>query len=664
MSEKLEKFSLYLATLLVVLLPLFFLPNLVDWFDLPKETLLATGVLVVLALWLGKVVVADKMPVVRSAFLFPALLWAAVSVISAFLSPNRLTSLLLDPIIFTGSVLLLFTLPQLVKHEKALNLLTSGLLLSASLLSFMVVFQTLASFLPTLSKVTQTFPYLSVAFSPTGSALSQAIFLSIVLPVGLGHYLTHRREDTIGAGLNFLFVVVISLGLLANVFFLYRNQPILLPYETGWKVATNSVGTSLSGAFFGVGPGNFLDAFTSGRGIEFNSSKYWNLRFTTSSNFYFYLLTTLGIAGLAAFLLLAAKVIKVAKTRLASGVAQPQEKGLLIGSLLALLLFVLLPAPPLALMTFFILLALLTGHYYLGQNGAYAMESSDLSEKNSWLRPAALIVSLVLLAGAVFYLGRAVLADYYFAQSLVAARNNKGTETYNLQIKAVDFAPTNDSYHVSYSQTNLALADSLAGQPNLSDEQKQTVVALVQQSIREGRFAVALAPKRAADYENLSAIYRALVNFAQGADQWAIASQQQAITLDPANPRLRLDLGGIYFSQKNYQAAGQAFAAAVTLKPDYANAHYNLAQAMKLLGLKEQAVQQLQLTASLVCPADQKGADCQAVNAEISGLTPSPTTTATPEAKLATPSAQPTNLPKAQTKPPAKIASPSGELAQ
>jgi predicted Zn-dependent protease len=278
-------------------------------------------------------------------------------------------------------------------------------------------------------------------------------------------------------------------------------------------------------------------------------------------------------------------------------------------------------------------------------------------------------------------LAQFIAADYFFASSLQAASQNHGQQTYENQIKALNFNPWNSNYRVSYSQTNLALANSLAGQQNLTDQQKQIVVQLVQQSLRESRLAASLQPHRAGNWENLSLIYRNLINFAQGADQWAVQTEQQAIQLDPTNPRLRLDLGGILFSAKDYQNAAQIFNQAASLKPDFANAHYNLAQALKELNITDQALQQLQLTGQLVCsptqanPQAATSTDCKKVTSEIDDLAKkiseaAKTTTNTElkpgatQAPLASPGAEPkSNLPKARTSPPAQVGSKSGEIA-
>ena len=106
---------------------------------------------------------------------------------------------------------------------------------------------------------------------------------------------------------------------------------------------------------------------------------------------------------------------------------------------------------------------------------------------------------------------------------------------------------------------------------------KREITKLIQQAIREAKVATVLNPTSAAYWENLAQLYRNLINFAEGSDQWAIAAYQQAITNDPINPRLRVNLGGLFYALGNYEAAIRRFENAVNLKPDYTNGYYNLA---------------------------------------------------------------------------------------
>lgn len=646
-SPDLERASFFVVAAILVLFPLLFVPALASPFDLPKYTLILLGTLVFAILATMRGALSHKITLVRSTFDLPMVLLPILAIVSALLSANKVYSLTADPILLVGTSLLFFAIAQLVTTRERLVTLARILLVPAVLLAILTITQTAAVVVaPLVKSPIWNLPIFSLQFNPAGSLLSAVIFMAVMLPVSVG--LSFKTKDVSAK----LLMGLIVLGLAGGVFVLYKNIPVILPIETGWKVATGTMGLSAVNAILGVGPGNYIDAFTSFKPVEFNTSSFWNLKFTAGANYYFYLLSTMGIAALATLLVLAVKVFQAIRVRFNLIDTDQLEKGLLVSLGVCFVLFALSPAPAVLIFAMAAVLGLLV---------SFEHKTQEINLSASFLRFLPLVVAIGLTLFVGFNLLQFLRADYYFAKSLRAAAANKGTETYNAQIQAINLNQWNDAYHASYSQTNLALADSLASQPNLTDQQKSAVVQLVQQSIREGRTAVALAPRRSANWENLSLIYRSLINFAQGADQWTVASLNQAIALDPTNPRLRLDLGGIYFANKDYASAAQIFNQAVNLKSDFANAHYNLAQALNGLNMKTEAVKELQLTASLICVPGTQTADCDRVNAEINSLSKTVEATKGGELKVATSSAQ-QNLPKAKTTPPVKISSPSGEI--
>ncbi|MCL4398042.1 tetratricopeptide repeat protein [Patescibacteria group bacterium] len=656
--------AFHLVAALLILFPLVFAPFLNNMFDLPKEAVLFLGMGLAAVLVLVAAIREEKLTLIRSPFNVAVIILPILAIISAWLSPNFTNSVITDPLLFSGAALTFFLTAHFANKEKT-NSLIKILLLPGAILALLVLIQVAIVLLTMVIKSpVYIFNLFSLGFNPTGSLLSAVLLLAALLPLAIGLNFSQRTTAVR------TMTALIALGFLSCIFALTKNPPVLLPNDAGWKIATGTMGTSTKAALLGFGPGNFIDAFTSFRPVELNSTPLWNLRFTAGSNFYFYLLSVLGIAGLAVILWLTVKILIITKNHLLT-TDSPVEKGILASLLISLILFAFFPAPAVLIVNFFAVLGLLAAK--IGQK-----QELTLAAGPAKFAPAAVAIIVVIFTG--WHLSRFVLADYYFAQSLAAAAKNQGTQTYNDQIKAINLNPANDIYHLSYSQTNLALADSLAGQPNLTDQQKQAVVQLVQQSIREGRAAVTLAPNRAANWENLAAIYQGIINFAQGADQWSLTSLNQAIALDPTNPRIRLDLGGLYFAGKDYATAAQVFNQAISLKSDLANAHYNLAESLKSLNLKDQALKELQLTAGLVCSAGQKSGantDCDKVNQEISDLnadlakntaTPSATTTQgaalnpAAQPKLATQSAQDKNLQNTKITPPVKIATPSGNI--
>lgn len=599
MLEKLIRRGLFF---LVFLLPLFFLPLTTDFFDFNKNFFLMISVLLLTVLWALKMILEKKLVFKNSFFDLPVLLVAGASTLSFFFASANKTEALFLPGNF-GTILALtlfyFLLTNNLKSGSIPQLFNSSIA-SAALLGLIALYQFMGvakSFVPENSAL--AFLRLPV-FSPAGNLVSLAFFLSLNLVLLItslyARYHNYRTQkylpETTGSLLSLqllrnlkisfalyglsLLLLVSGLGITLYQL-LTTAKPTFLPIFTGWVVALEAFKNF---PLFGVGVENFVSAFTAGKPIIFNASTAWAARFGLSSNFYLHLLTTLGLLGFLTWLSLTWKALKNYQAH--------RSAGLTLFLLFALFLF--FPAAFLSLFLLFTLLSVLA--LSLPQR-IFEKESLRGGQIFSGLTVILFLISLYLI-------GRFWLGDFYFYQSLKAAAANNGLETYNLQAKTINVNPNFDLYHLSFSQTNLALANSLASKKDLNETDKQNVNQLVNQAISEAKTAISLAPNRSANWENLAEIYKNLINAAEGADQWTLASFNQAITLDPINPLLRINLGGLYFAAKNYDAAISHFNTAISLKNDYANAHYNLAQALKAKGDLPSAVKELEQTRMLV----------------------------------------------------------------
>ena len=301
---------------------------------------------------------------------------------------------------------------------------------------------------------------------------------------------------------------------------------------------------------------------------------------------------------------------------------------------------------------------------------AFALEETSKSARGN--TKALSYVVLVLLAVISLFFGYLTFdylsANITFEKSLVAASQNNGQLTYTYQNSALTSITGKyvDSYYRVFSQTNLALANTLASsvpqgkQPNA--QTTQTIYTLVQQSINAGRQATTLGPSNTLNWQNLASIYRALIGFGQNADSFAVLAEQQAVTLDPTNPQSFIALGGIYYQLKAWDNAQQQFQQAITLKPDFPNAYYNLGHVLQEKGDLKGALTQYQAVKQLV---SNNPDNLSKINAEIAAIEAqigqqnqpsanSQTQTGTP-LSIPTPSA---TLPKQN--PPVKIPGPSG----
>ena len=211
----------------------------------------------------------------------------------------------------------------------------------------------------------------------------------------------------------------------------------------------------------------------------------------------------------------------------------------------------------------------------------------------------------LLALGLTYFTYRVYAAEYYMRQAQLALQRQDAKATYNYHLKAIKLMPYLAAYHISLSQIDLNLASGLSQKQNLSEEDKKQITALIQQAIAEAKTAIQLQPNNSGLWQNLALIYRNLINIAQNADQFALQYYAQAIKLDPANPLLHVNYGGLYYqlaqntkdktvSQKLLNQAIQQFQTAIQLKPNYANAYYNLAKAYELLEDYPSAYQAMQ----------------------------------------------------------------------
>ncbi|PIS13756.1 hypothetical protein COT65_02465 [Candidatus Shapirobacteria bacterium CG09_land_8_20_14_0_10_47_13] len=584
LTNLLDKVISWGLVVLVFLVPLFFLPVTSNFYEFNKNILLLLGTGLLLLAWVGKMVLQQKITFKHTAFDLPILALALVFSASTLLAAANKWATLWSPQA-TGTIWGLTALYFLITNNltaKTVTRLLAGITIPGVILTLLAL-ATFTGLGEKLFPAGGSLAWLgSKTFTPAGNLVALATFLAVLLVINLTRVYADRKANNRGLplALNLLAGLVIAVGFGVTLYQLIAViKPILLPYSISWAIAIEAFKNY---PLLGVGPDSFLEAFSRFRPVVFNSLPIWANRFGAASNWYFQLLTVVGILGLIPVVWLALGVLK-----------NKVAPHILLPLLLIFLILGFLPANFLLLFLLWILLAVL----------ALNLPTKEYAESGRILAGIFLVVVIVIVGAGVWLGVKTYRAEIYFYQSLQALAQNKGTETYNLQIKAITDNPQADLYHLAYSQTNLALANALASQTNLTEQNKQDVSQLVQQAIQEAKTAVTLNPRLITNWENLAQIYRGLINFAQGADQWTVAAYQQALSLDPLNPSLRLGLGGVYYSLANYDQATRLFEQAVDLKPDFPNAHYNLASALREKKDYAQALAQMEVVLTLVDPS-------------------------------------------------------------
>ncbi len=634
-NEFIDKASLALIGLLLLFFPLVFTFQTTDIFTLPKQAFLGAAALAVLLLFGLKSLLNNKVVIRRNPFDLPVFLFTIAVLLSSIFAVNKADSFItFVPFLF--AIFAYFVIVNTAKTKTGVLFLLCALILGGLITSVVALLAFLKIYpLPLAQTHAQTFAVL-------GSLLDQALYLAFVLP--LAAYLTypflaaykskHKESNELetanpasnGAGADIvklagfgISTIIILVGLLVTIYeLIYLQRPLLLPLETGFQTAfaaiSQDAGRVIQGFLFGSGVGNYGVVFSRFKQAAFNlDPTLWSFTFFRSSSYILELLATTGILGLLSFLLLIYKIVK--------------ERPVFVPLILIIGAGFILPFSFVTQTLFFLLLGLFAAIQGLEEHqqhrffdvelqlvalrrGIISLLPTDEETRTrqdglSRLLPGfifVIITAFVLSLG--FLSARYVLSNIKFQESLVAASLNNGSLTYSYRKDAIALFGFSATYYRLFAQTNLSLANSLASSikpgSTPSQDTTQTIYTLIQQAINSGRTATTIAPQSAADWQNLSSIYRSLIGFGQNADSFAILSAQQAVTLDPNNPQEYINLGGIYYQLGVFDKAEQQFQQAVNLKPDFPNAYYNLGHTLIQKGDLKGALVQFETVKTLV----------------------------------------------------------------
>jgi len=611
---------------LATLIPVFFLPVTPDFFDTQKHALLVVFTSIILVSFAVKTFVTKTFRFTVTPVTLPALGLLAAVVLSALLAtPYRYEALTGRTLMFVALLCAFILLPSLLKTIRTSMLLicaTGGAFVSTLL---MVAEQLGYGSTFLLNSVLKIGTGTQGLFHPTGSMLAGALFL---VPLGVAHLAeafrgeiargTTREETQSSRVTHVALSVFLGISLMLHVFFMLPSKPshpIFPPFSVSWSIAVDILKNPKT-ALLGVGPESYLSAFTQFRPPEMNLLRQiWNVRFTTARTELLQVITTLGVLGFVAWVMFALAVVRAALPLSTSTIALTLGIGVLF------IEFLLFPAniaqyTQLFLLTISLVMTMKREKdarisdmiLHLFAIKLIEPESTPRAEKHLASQILAIGVA-VLLFGLVgingYFYGKIYAADMIFYQSLLATQQNDGAKAYTLQSRVVEMEPFVDRFRRAFASTNFLVADAIARNPQSTREDRNNIPQLIQQSIREAKAATELDPRKTINWETLATIYRALISVAQGADQWTVAAYVRAIQTDPSNPALRIDLGSVYISTQNYEQAIRVFQQATELKPDWANAQYNLSNAYKQKGDDTLSLEALKKTLMLL-PANSE----------------------------------------------------------
>lgn len=587
MTETKKSLVERLVPLMLLVVPLFFLPTTLNFFATNKQfvvLLFVIAPLIATAFQLNR----KSVSVAQSPLNYPLMLLSGVVIVTMLVNQEARA----EGLINRGSLLVMLSLWTylITTTRNAKRIITSSLSalsLVGTILAILGIAQILGLHQLTFLPAWMQFK----AFTPTGNILILAITLFITLSTTLSWALSttnSKRKTTLffSSGLQ-------AAALIAYVSLMLPGQEFaitLLPLRASWSIMLDTFKTPRF-LLTGVGIANFSSIFTQVKPLFLNATDLWNVTPQTASNEVLQLIITMGLGGLAA---MAYVISKTLKALMPTTTTLPLKVGL-TATILTLVIF------PSNIINYTILFTLL-GLAILA-SGTVTHRTIHLNTNNLAKSSAGVVLALSVY---VLFLGsRVYVAENAMYRSQIALTQNDGATAYQQNLRAIQLMPAVTSYRISYSQINLSLAAAISQNENLSDQDRNQVTQLIQQAIRESRAATELRPSNAGVWQNLGNVYRQLINVAEGSEDFTDQYLSQAINLDPSNALLRIDYGGLYYQLSQVveddeqkiaflNIAITQFQTAAQLRPSYANAHYNLAKALELGGNIPAAYQAMQ----------------------------------------------------------------------
>lgn len=591
---------------LAFLSPLLFFPFISEMFDQSKWFI---GIVVALVFLIGFSVTSlfrRRLEVSRSPLAVGFLIFGIVTAVSIVVSsPNKSAALVGSGMFLIALSVLFITGSSLIRSR-----ITTSIILALGsagvLISFISALERLGVSLEGLAGLTGT----AAGLFPNGGPLVNTTVLTVIFAVMLTFVLT--QKSMIMRAVGSAFSAVALLGLVLNLFLILPGKPqapVFLGYAESWSVALDVLKNPKT-ALIGVGPEQYVQAFSMFKPVNINQGAYWFVRFTGAHNFPLDLIVTHGVLGIGSLIVIALGVLNLVRH------TRKEELPLLIGVFVIIAFLLLFPASPVILLLLVtLLIALQAAHTATAQTDGTATHftlltahsSTNRDEKHVTTGVIAIICGvLVVVAIAGLYLNtRHMVARAVYAQGARAVRANEAKEAYDLTRQSILIAPYMEDARRSFALINLTIAQGMTQDKELSEEEKKTAIQLVQQAISEGKAAVALNPTDALNWQTLATVYNALIGSSKDAPNWTVAAYAQAVVRSPADPTLRFNLASVFRRAGNLDQAQRFFEQAAQLKPDYANAYFNLADIAKAQDKKELQLSYLSKTLSLIKTTDE-----------------------------------------------------------
>jgi len=375
-----------------------------------------------------------------------------------------------------------------------------------------------------------------------------------------------------------------------------------------WSSTMSVVGQSIKeNALFGSGPNTFNQSWLLHKPSGINETIFWDTNFSSGIGLIPSLFATTGVLGILAWIFFLFMFVWIGVKAIFSESSDMFSRYLTLSSfLVALFLWIMsiIYVPSLSIVT---LAFFFTGIFaaMLRQEGIVKTKDIVLSDhpKVSFISVIVLVVALIALLTLGYSIVQKTVSLVHFQKSVRILQVDQDIVAAEIEmVKAIQWAEY-DIFYRGLSEINLIKVNELLNRPGITPESIRDEFQLnIGNAIENARRATQISPNNYQNWITLAQVYAALVPDPfriPGAYDNAKSTYERAMEVAPSSPLIPLLLARLEASNGDLEKAGEYANQAISLKQNYAEAHFLLAQIAVTEGNVGSAIPALETTVIL-----------------------------------------------------------------
>lgn len=351
------------------------------------------------------------------------------------------------------------------------------------------------------------------------------------------------------------------------------------------------------GAFLGVGPNRFEDAWRSHKNPVINETLFWNTSFTAGSGYVPTLFVTLGIVGgIICLIFLGALGLVGYRSLVTAGSADPFWYFVATAAFAAAayiwgMSFLYVPGTALLLIGAFFAGLVLAAYGQLVPAAVRVYSFTD-NRARAFVLIAVVMTVITLLIAALFIVSKQYVAHVVYANAVAEAAANPNAEQLDIELQRATNLYESDLFITQRVQLRLGIIRGLLDiqEPSPADIERFNAAAV--EALALAGQAVTNDTSNPQNHLLLGSVYGVLsiAGATSTTRELASASFARARELDPQNPEYALIEAQLSAREGNLERAREYLNQALTLKRNYVDALYLLSQVEVSQGNTEAAL--------------------------------------------------------------------------